>query len=694
MAAAPVNASAQSGSEQYIAAKVLALVVVALVIYFPALRGGFVWNDLDYVTKPALRSVHGLWRIWTELGATEQYYPLLHGAFWVEHRLWGDHPLGYHLVNLGFHVASALLVWRILRRLDIPGAWLAALFFVAHPVCVESVAWISEQKNTLSTLLYLVAAWFYLEFDARRRRTDYILGLAVFIGALLAKSVTATLPAAILVIFWWRRGRLNGRRDVWPLLPWLGIGAASGLFSGWVERTYIGARGSDFALTAGERAMVAGRAIWFYLGKLVWPAGLNFIYPHWDLAAGRIAGVVAIIATLAATAVLWKLRRRTRAPLAAWLIFVGSLFPTLGFFNIYAFVFSYVADHWQYLASIAVLALAAAGIARGTAGAARPARLVWVAGTAALVVVLAALSWREAGKFRDIKTFYTSILARNPAAWMAQNNLGIALEEEGNLPGAIDLYEAVVRARPSYAKAQSNLGVALSKTGRLDDAISHYAVALRLEPENAVIYNDVGVALAQQGHVAEAVAQYETAARLDPAYIDAPLNLGVAYFRLQRFHESAVNYERALQLKPDNANAENCLGLALANDHRPDEAIVHYHKAIALSPTSADARCNLGAVLGSLGRFEEAIPEFEAAIRVDPMMADAHYNLGLVLALKHDYEPSIVQFQAASKLRAGFANAEFHWAWALQALGRKAEAQPILEEAVRDAAAAPAGGHP
>ena len=258
----------------------------ALLVYLPALRCGFIWNDSDYVTAPALRSLRGLWLIWFKVGATQQYYPLLHTVFWLEHVLWGDSTLGYHLANVLFHAGSASLLYLVLHRLAVPGDWTAALIFVVHPVCAESVVWISEQKNTLSTLFYLAATLAYLRFDQRRHLADYGLALACFVLALFCKTVTATLPGALLVMLWWRRGHLGWRLDVIPLIPWFAIGAASGLASAWIERTYIGANGSDFALSAAERMLVAGRAVWFYLAKLIWPAGIEFIYPRWHLDSG------------------------------------------------------------------------------------------------------------------------------------------------------------------------------------------------------------------------------------------------------------------------------------------------------------------------------------------------------------------------------------------------------------------------
>jgi hypothetical protein len=338
------------------------IVLATLAAYIPALSAGFIWDDYGHVTRADLRSLAGLFRIWFEPGATQQYYPLLHSAFWIEHLFWGDAPFSYHLLNILLHATGACLFFTLLRRLIVPGAWLAALFFALHPVCVESVAWISEQKNTLSTVLYLCAALAYLRFTDDRRPARYALATALFLAALLAKSVTATLPAALLVLAWWRHGRISWRDEVRPLLPWFALSAIAAAVTAHFERTQIGAQGSDFALTFAQRLLLAGRAPWFYAGKLLWPADLSFIYPHWTLDPATLWPWLFPLATLALVTALWVSRARSRAPLAAVLLFIGALFPALGFVNVYPFVFSFVADHFQYLASLPLFALVAAGL--------------------------------------------------------------------------------------------------------------------------------------------------------------------------------------------------------------------------------------------------------------------------------------------------------------------------------------------
>jgi Tfp pilus assembly protein PilF len=497
-----------------------------LLAYLPAIGGQFLWDDDAHVTRPDLRSLGGLARIWTDFGATQQYYPLLHTAFWVEHRLWGNAVAGYHLVNILQHAFSAVLILLVLRRLQVPGAALAAAVFALHPVHVESVAWISEQKNTLSLLFYLGAAYAYLRFDEERRARDYVWASALFVLGLLTKTVVATLPAALLVAFWWKRGRLSGRRDVVPVLPWFAAGAAAGLHTAWIERAQLGAEGADFALSPAQRVLLAGRVAWFYLGKLIWPADLTFNYPRWTIDATSATAYVWPAAALIAVVGLWAVRRRSRGPLAAALLFAGSLFPVLGFVNVYPFVFSFVADHFAYLPSLGLIAGLAAGAATV---AARDARLGRVAPAAAgvLLIALGALTWRQSQIYRDAPTLYEATLARNPDCYLCLNNLGTLAARGGDMEEAARFYGEAVRIKPDSPEAHNNLGSALAQSGKMAESLPHFEQAVRAAPNYVSARVNFGGVLFRMGRVAEAKAQFEAALRVMPDYAPARQNLAV-----------------------------------------------------------------------------------------------------------------------------------------------------------------------
>lgn len=451
---------------------------LCLTAYLPALDGQFIWDDRAHLTHPQLRSLSGLWHIWFTPGATQQYYPLLHSVFWIQYRLWGEWPTGYHLVNVFLHAINACLVLLIGRRLELPGAALAAVVFALHPVHVESVAWISEQKNTLSGVFYLSAMLIYLQFDQSRQRRLYWLALLMFLLGLASKTVTATLPAALLVILWWKRGRLIFREDVAPLLPWLAIGAGAGLFTALVEEKLIGAQGKDFELTLAQSFLLAGRAVWFYLGKLLWPTNLIFIYPRWELRPEIWWQWIYPVAAVAAITVLWLIRRWYPGPLAAALFFVGTLFPVLGFFNVYPFIYSYVADHFQYLASLAVICGVSAAMTMILKSAPIWSRYLLAC---ALAAVLLVLSWRQSLIYADAQELYQATIDRNPGCWMAHNNLGIYLMDQLGQPHrAIECFQQVLRLKPDSLHAWVNLTKAYALVGRYSDAVTAAQEALKL----------------------------------------------------------------------------------------------------------------------------------------------------------------------------------------------------------------------
>ena len=524
----------------------LALVAAVWLAYLPVWRAGFIWDDDAHLTAPGLRTLTGLARIWTEPDVTQQYYPLLHSLFWIEHRLWGDNALGYHLANLTLHATAAYLFLLLLRRLAIPGAWLAAAIFALHPVHVESVAWISEQKNTLSAIFYLGAALAWLRFDDGRSRRFYWLASALFLLGLLTKTVVATLPAALLVLCWWRRGRLDWRTDVLPLVPWFLLGAAAGLFTAWVERHLIGATGAAYELTWLQRGLLAGRAVCFYLVKLVCPLDLTFIYPRWTIDPSRVLTWLPLGGVLGLTLLLWRLRTRTRAPLAAWLLFTGTLFPVLGFLNVYPFVYSFVADHFQYLASLGLVALAASGLARLRAAAPRTGLLL----ATVLVLGLGTLTWRQSRIYQSAEVLYRATLERNPACWMAWNNLGhVLLSDRAKLAEAIDCFDQALRLRPAYSEAHGNLGLALTRAGRAPEAVPHLQESLRLQPGSYQMHNNLGIALATGGRPAEALAYFRQAAALNPHLPNIQENWAKALLLLGRREEAAAHFELANRLR-------------------------------------------------------------------------------------------------------------------------------------------------
>ena len=679
-----------SGAPDFQAAPLGIICFATLIAYLPALHGGMLWDDASHITRFELRSFGGLWRIWFDLSATQQYYPVLHSAFWLEHRIWGDSVLGYHLTNVIMHAISACLVVMIVRRLAVPGAWLAGLTFGLHPVCVESVAWISEQKTTLSGAFCLASALTYLHFDRTRRASRYWLALGMFLLALMSKTVTATLPGALLVILWWQRGRLDWKRDVLPLVPWLAVGGIAGLFTAWVETTLIGAKGADFDMPLGHRFLLAGRAIWFYAGKLLWPSNLTFIYPRWKIDASawwQHAYPTGVVALLVAFSVM---ARRRRGPLAGFLIFVGTLFPALGFLNVYPFRYSFVADHFQYLASLGIIVPATyvvAAAARWTSTG--KAREIGVTAIPALVLGLS--TWRQTGMYRDSETLWRAVLAQDAAIWIAHNNLGSALlQMPGRLPEAITHIEAALQIKPDYWEAHNDLGNALTQIpGRLPEAIKEYEEALSIRPDYAEAHNNLGSAFLQiRGRLPDAIAQYEAALRISPHQAKAHNNLGSALSQVPgRLPEAIAHLEAALRIKPDYAEAHSNLANALAQmPGRFPAAIAEYEAALRIRPDLAEAHNNLASVLSQTpGRLADAIAEYEAALRIKPEYASAHNNLANVLMQIPGRLPdAIAEYETALRIRPDYAEAHSNLGNALlQMPGRLPQAISHFEAALR-----------
>jgi tetratricopeptide (TPR) repeat protein len=578
------------------------LFTMTLVAYRPVLDNGFIWDDDDYVVEnPVLRTPEGLRRIWLDYGATPQYYPMVHSSFWIEYQLWQLDPAGYHVVNVLLHALGVLILWRLLVLLELPGAWLAAAIFAVHPVEVESVAWVTERKNVLSGVFYLTSLFAYLRaaglgagaLGDRESSRYYALSLLSFAGALLSKTVTGSLPAVILLILWWKRGRI-GWADARPLLPFFLLALGFGALTAQLETRHVGAAGPDWDLSFVERCLVAGRALWFYAYKLLWPGQLVFNYPRWEIDAGRWSAYLFPAAALATMAALWFARHRIgRGPLVAVLIFAGTLFPALGFFDVYPMRYSFVADHYQYLASLGLIALFAAGAARAAGGIFRGRAGPPAVAAAILLVVLASLTWRQAQVYRDRETLWRDTLAKNPASWMAHVNLGTIVEERGQLEEAIRHFRESLRLQPLQPEAYNNLGSALRSLGELDAAAENLHRSLEIDPRYVLAYNNLGLVYHDLGEYDEAVWQFERALEIHPDFVAAHTNLGITLAALGRWDEAIQQQREALRIDPNVPQVHNNLASALIERGEFDEAIAHLERVVELLPDSDLAKKNL-----------------------------------------------------------------------------------------------------
>jgi Flp pilus assembly protein TadD len=445
---------------------------------------------------------------------------------------------------------------------------------------------------------------------------------------------------------------------VWPLLPFFGAGMALGLLTSWLERTQVGASGPEWAFSFFDRCLIAGRAVWFYAGKLFWPADLTFIYPRWRIDTGEWWQWMFPVAALGVVVLSWSLRRRIgRGPAAAALYFGGTLFPALGFANVYPMRYSFVADHFQYLACVGLIVPAAAGLGKIL----RPFPLAAVL----LLPGLGLLTWKQAQVYQNAETLWADTLAKNPACWMAYDNLGKALADEGQIDEAISHLEKAIQLQPDDANLHSDLGDTLIRKGQMDEAISQFQEALRLKPNDALFHNNLGLALEDQGQTDEAISQFQEALRLKPNNAISHNNLGLALDKKGQMDEAISQYQEAIRLKPDFVLAHYNLGVALARNGQMDEAISQFREALRLEPDDAEARNNLGNALARKGQMDEAISQYQEAIRLKPDFAQSHDNLGVALARKGQMDEAISQFQEALRLKPDDAEARNNLARAL-----------------------------
>ena len=610
------------------------LLLLLLLFYSPAIRGAMVFDDDRLITMEDLRSLHGLWRIWFSPPPLFSYYPLLHTVMWVEHRLWGDSVVFYHLMNIFQHAVAAWLVVAVMRRLALPGPWVAAFLFALHPVNVETVAWISEQKNTLSTVFFLASALAWLYFDGNRRKRWYLLASAIFLLAMLCKTTAATLPAALLVILWWRKGRLDWKRDVLPLVPWFAAGVGFGVLSGWIERQGYDTRSSDFLLSFPQHCLLASCEVWFYADKLLWPFNLMFNYPRWQLSAAEWWQWLFLLGLVGVAAGLCLLARWNRGPLAAFLFFVGNLFPVMGFLYVDWFMFSFVADHFQYVACLGIIVPLASGLALA-AGKARPAAVRWPVRVAMALIffVLSSLTWSQSHWYTDMEALYKRTVESNPESGMAHYNYGLVLLKlPGHLTEAMEEMEEALRLRPDDLKLQDRIGyIFMTTPGRLQEAADTFEHSLKIDPNDSYAHYLLGSTLAgMPGRSQEAIPHLEKAVSLKPDVAEQHYALGNALTMAPgRMQDAVAQYKEALRLDPDAAETHFMLGNALLSlPGRAQDAVAQYEEALRLKPDSAEAHCMLGNALSVIpGRTQEAVVQYEETLRLKPDMDYARERL-------------------------------------------------------------------
>ena len=691
-----------------------AIPLLTILVYLPALHGGFIWDDDILVTKDRLlKSWEGLWSIWFSTEPYD-YLPLTLTSFWLEWRLWGLNASGYHLTNVLLHGASALLLWRVLRRLQVPGAWLGAVLFAIHPVCAGSVAWIAERKNTLSLVFYLLSLLWYLRFDElalpqhAARNTQhatppvpsslfhspsslYLLSLAAFLLALLSKGSVVMLPVILLLCVWWRCGEQQRREPMvesrepqarppaatspgprisrprpstfdprlfWQLVPFFALSLVFGLLTVWFQshRSMGGVGEHTDALLV--RLLGGSWAVWFYLGKALLPFNLSMIYPRWPINPASAISYLPALLLLGLLALLW----RSRVPWARPLLFgfgcfVVNLVPVLGFFDIYFFTFARAADHFQYLALIGLLVLVAAGLARGLG---RPAPNAGVPSP----------GWRSAVYVIPASALVLclSVLTWHRAAVFAH---------------PLSLWRDAVQKNPRSWVTRNNYGNALEAHRQFDEAAFQYTQALRFNPDNVDAHINMGIVLTKQGRLDEATRHLQRALQIAPTYPGAHFNLAAILSKQARFDEAIGHYQAALQSRGYLPEAHNNLGNIFSQQGKPEAALAHYAEALRLDPDFVEAHNNLGNLLGKQGRLQDALAQYAEVVRLNLSHPNANYNLGRAALEQGRLTEAIARFRIALQGQPEFAEAHHNLALALELQGRTVDAAEHYRAALR-----------
>lgn len=539
----------------------LILVIAAtLVAYIPAMRAGFVWDDDVYVTdNPLLVDSDGLFRIWFSQDSPSQYFPMVFTSFRLEYKIWGLNPTGYHITNVILHIINVILLWLLLRRLSIPAAWLAAAVFALHPVNVESVAWITERKNVLMALFFFSSLLVWLRFvnlsnKSKNAWLSYLLSLLLYAFALLSKTTACTMPAALLLILWLKHTRIDTKRWL-QITPYVVLGMAMGVLTVWWEQHHQGTGRLELGMNAPARLLIACRAVLFYLSKLIWPADLTFSYPKWEIEPTDPLQYIWVLACVVVAVCIWHWRKMLgRGTVAAVLFYVATLFPMLGVFTLYTFRYTYVADHYQYLAGIGPITLAAAVGCFLTKHRDKWTKAFATVLAASILVILGFLTWNQCRSYKNGQTLWQDTLRKNNRSFMAYNNLGSILHSQGDVNRAISYFNQSIKIYPDHAEAYYNLGCAFVSQGDFNRAISYFNQAIKVYPDYAKAYNNLAFTLA--AHPDPAVREPNKAIYLanhaiqlqrhtDPATLDT---LAVAYASAGQFEKAIATTEKALQM--------------------------------------------------------------------------------------------------------------------------------------------------
>jgi len=532
------------------------VVLLCLIIYIPFLQNGFIWDDdTNLYQNPWVQKADGLKTVWLS-NKIYQYYPINFTAFWLEHKLWGLNPFGYHTVNLILHILNALLVFWVIRKLYARLAFAVALLFAIHPIQVETVAWITEQKNLLSLFFFLSTILTYLRFDRTRKARDYLLVIAMFICALLSKPVAVCFIFFPVLYKWWLDQKVTWR-EIRLLLPLVAIGLVSSLYTLYLEYYHVGAQGEIFNLTFLERFILSGRIIFFYIYKLLFPFNFVFFYPLWVVNTKIWWQWLFIPVVILTLATLFIYRKKTGGgALALFIFYIISIFPVLGFLNVYGMKFSFVADHFSYLSTPALLLLLCAGItflfdrlnSKFPLSYSAAYRILKRCIFIFIIIYMCSESMVLAGNYKNEIRLWSNLIRNNPSSWTAYGNLGAEYVNIGRNEEGIALCKKSIELNPTIRYPYYTLGNAYDKIGRKKDAIEAYKKAIYIDPKYIEAYNNLASVYADLGEVDKAIGLWQKVVQLNPDFSTAHFNLATFYYRQGKYDLAVKHCDEVIKL--------------------------------------------------------------------------------------------------------------------------------------------------
>ena len=663
---------------------ILCLSLLVAISYSPALDAEFIWDDSIFVDEPLIQQWSGIWSIWLSPSDIREghYWPVVYSSFWLEHKLWGFEPAGYHAVNVLLHLANCLLVWILMVRLNVTGAWAVAAVFAVHPLHVDSVAWIIERKDLLSALFYVAAVLAWIRFVDNRRPSLYCGALILFSLALLSKSIAVTLPVALLIWHAWRRGTVDSA-DWLRLVPFFSVAI---LITAADLSFYQSREPLDLGYSLIERALIAARALFFYAWKLLWPTELAVIYPHWNVDASDPVSWAFLIGAVAVPAVLWALRRRIgTGSLVGAAYFAVTLAPVLGFVDYGFMQFSFVADRYQYLAGLGVLAVLVAATAHAAGRLEGWSRKAVHAGGAIVLAVLAVQTWSQAQIYRDETTFFEHILSFNPNARDARLNLADALVAEGRFNDSLTAARIAIEQRPGHANTHHVLGRALAGLKRFEEAEDAFSKARELAPRDPSIAHNTGQMFREAGRYEDAIEKFREALEIQPDLAVANGAMGVALNALGRYEEALEATTAAMSQWPhlqQSGDLQQAAGYAAWKLNDLEKAAHHFQMALEANPNDVEIHLDLGRVRLEQNRFEQGRRHLRRALDLRSDDSTTLLDVGDALRISGYAEQSLPFYRQVPEGSHASARALAGMGLALFEMNRYTESIKASEDAI------------